>query len=40
MHDGLGPGARRDGCAQTVELIDRLLSGTDLPAVSLDRMAA
>ncbi|MGI8429916.1 MAG: polysaccharide deacetylase family protein [Solirubrobacteraceae bacterium] len=27
MHDGIGPGARRDGCAQTVELT-RLLSQT------------
>ncbi|UJA21187.1 polysaccharide deacetylase family protein [Thermoleophilia bacterium SCSIO 60948] len=24
MHDGIGPGARRDGCEQTVELIGRL----------------
>ena len=40
MHDGLGPGARREGCGQTVELTDRLLAGTDLAAVSLERMAA
>jgi len=40
MHDGLGPGARREDCAETVELTERLLAGTDLPAVSLDRMAA
>jgi UV DNA damage repair endonuclease len=24
MHDGLGPGARRSGCEQTVQLIPRL----------------
>ena len=24
MHDGLGPGATRDGCEQTVELASRL----------------
>jgi peptidoglycan-N-acetylglucosamine deacetylase len=26
MHDGLGPGARRDGCAETVRLVPRLVA--------------
>jgi len=25
MHDGIGPGARRDGCAETVRLVERLV---------------
>lgn len=40
MHDGLGPGARRRDCAQTVVLTDRLLTAADAPAVSLERAAA
>ena len=24
MHDGIGPGARREGCEQTVELVGKL----------------
>jgi len=38
MHDGLGPGAPRTGCATTVELTHRLLelaAARDLPARSL-----
>jgi hypothetical protein len=26
MHDGLGPGARRSGCAETVALIEQLVT--------------
>lgn len=33
LHDGLGPGARRDGCAQTVALVGLL--GTRLRALGL-----
>ena len=40
MHDGLGPGARRPDCAQTVELTDRLLSETGHAGLSLERAAA
>jgi peptidoglycan/xylan/chitin deacetylase (PgdA/CDA1 family) len=29
MHDGLGPGARRDDCAQTVALTEQLLAGAE-----------
>jgi peptidoglycan/xylan/chitin deacetylase (PgdA/CDA1 family) len=29
MHDGLGPGARRDGCAETVALTELLLAGAE-----------
>ena len=40
MHDGLGPGARRSGCAQTVELTERLLARSGVQGVSLERAAA
>jgi len=40
MHDGLGPGARRPDCAQTVALTDRLLSETGHAGLSLERAAA
>ena len=40
MHDGLGPGARRSGCAQTVELTEGLLARSGVEAVSLERAAA
>ena len=38
MHDGIGPGARRDGCEETVELIEplaELAHERGLPALSL-----
>jgi peptidoglycan/xylan/chitin deacetylase (PgdA/CDA1 family) len=43
MHDGLGPGARRDGCEQTVRLADALLflaaaEGLDPTSVSRSRL--
>jgi len=40
MHDGLGPGARRPDCAQTVELTNRLLGQTGHAGQSLERAAA
>jgi peptidoglycan/xylan/chitin deacetylase (PgdA/CDA1 family) len=30
MHDGIGPGARRDGCAETVALTELLLAAAEL----------
>jgi peptidoglycan/xylan/chitin deacetylase (PgdA/CDA1 family) len=39
MHDGLGPGARRTGCGQTVELLEpliALLSGRELQTGVID----
>jgi len=42
MHDGLGPGARRSGCGQTVALIPRLLETLHergLQAVALAELA-
>jgi peptidoglycan-N-acetylglucosamine deacetylase len=42
MHDGVGPGARRTGCRDTVELIPRLmetLAGSGLRAVPLSENA-
>jgi peptidoglycan/xylan/chitin deacetylase (PgdA/CDA1 family) len=43
MHDGIGPGARRCGCAETLRLSEALLdraAAADLPTVAVSRLAA
>lgn len=35
MHDGLGPGARRDGCAETLELTRRLIDEAEREHLAL-----
>jgi peptidoglycan/xylan/chitin deacetylase (PgdA/CDA1 family) len=35
MHDGLGPGARRTGCAQTLELTRRLIAEAEREGLAL-----
>jgi peptidoglycan-N-acetylglucosamine deacetylase len=40
MHDGIGPGARRHGCAETVALTGLLLSGAEEAALSTATLSA
>jgi peptidoglycan-N-acetylglucosamine deacetylase len=40
MHDGLGPGARREGCDQTVELVASLVAAARSAGLDIDAMHA
>jgi peptidoglycan-N-acetylglucosamine deacetylase len=40
MHDGLGPGARREDCAATVDLVPRLLEAAHDRGLSVGPLAA